>query len=555
MPRAPIVTTITADEYIANMVRFESDASNWLSLYQDCADYGMPNDNQITIKRSPGEEKLDTFQTEGENDIIKLASGLYSYMFPTDAKAFTIKIDNEQLNEQEEVKQALTKAVDVAHEHLIQSTFRQMFFGFLKSLGCFGTGVMYEEPGKTQDVNFVNFHIKNVFYEVDDDGVIDTIYRKFEYTARQAVKKFATDEDGNIDLTRVGTLVNTAYTDNTQRRKKFKFIHIVEPREDVDGKNTDPLTMDYSSVYVCQEDKMIVMESGYEEMPYQIAPFDQDAEEIRGRSPMMKMLPDVKQLSVMKQTRIKGWEKICDPPAVFPSDGSVWPMATQPGGVMYKMPGADDPTWFKFEGDISALDEAIEKEKEEIKSGFFLDLFDVLIDRKNMTATEVRARIEQQLRFLTPIIGRLQSELFNPMIKRVINILIRAEKIILPEIIINAPYTIEYLGPLALAMKTLETQGFVIAMEQLKGFAEAERLEYMDNFNVDVITRDLSRNNGVPATWLLSEKDVKVIREARAEAEQRQALMENMPGIAGAVGDLGKAPEDGSIQQEVRNAA
>jgi hypothetical protein len=242
--------------------------------------------------------------------------------------------------------------------------------------------------------------------------------------------------------------------------------------------------MDIASIYVSVDDKMIVMESGYEEMPYQLPVFDKDAEEIRGRSPMMKMLPDIKQLSVMKQTRMKGWEKICDPPAVFPSDGSVWPMATQPGGVMYKMPGADDPVWFEFKGNIAALDEAIEKTKEEIKSGFFLDLFDVLIDRKNMTATEVRARIEQQLRFLTPIIGRLQSELFNPMIKRVINILIRAKKIEFPDILSGVPYTIEYLGPLALAMKTLETQGFVIAMEQLNAaFAPSENFEYLDNFD------------------------------------------------------------------------
>ena len=83
------VTTITADEYIANLGQFESDASNWLNLYQECADYGMPNDNQITIKRSPGQKKLDTFQTEAENDIIKLASVLYTYMFPTNVVAFT----------------------------------------------------------------------------------------------------------------------------------------------------------------------------------------------------------------------------------------------------------------------------------------------------------------------------------------------------------------------------------------------------------------------------------------------------------------------------------
>jgi len=547
MPKAITVTETTAEEYIERLTQYESDASNWLNLYQECANYGMPGDNQITIKQSPGEEKLDTFQTEAENDIIQLASGLYSYMFPTDAKAYGLKIDNDELNDNDEVKQALTKAVDISHEHLTQSTFRQSFFGGLKSLGCFGTSCMYEEPGKTQVVNFINFHIKNVFWEVDDDGEIDTVFRKFEYTARQAAKKFGEDN--------LGTILTSAFKDNKQRSKKFKFIHIAEPREDVDGKNSDPLTMDIASVYVCVDDKNIVMESGYPEMPYQITRFDKDAEEIRGRSPMMKMLPDAKQLSTMKQTRIKGWEKICDPPGVFPSDGSVWPMATQPGGVMYKMPGADDPTWFEFKGNIAALDEAIVKTKEEIKSGFFLDLFDVLIDRKNMTATEVRARIEQQLRFLTPIIGRLQSELFNPMIKRVINILIRAKKIVLPEILQGVDYTIEYLGPLALAMKTLETQGFVIAMEQLKGFAEAERLEYIDNFNIDVITRDLSRNNGVPATWLNAEKEVIAIRDVRAQAQQQQALMENMPGMAKAAGDLGKAPEDGSIQSEVRNAA
>jgi hypothetical protein len=104
-------------------------------------------------------------------------------------------------------------------------------------------------------------------------------------------------------------------------------------------------------------------------------------------------------------------------------------------------------------------------------------------------------------------------------------------------------------------MKTLETQGFVIAMEQLKGFGEMERTEYLDNFDIDRITRDLSRNNGVPATWLLAEKEVIAIREARAQAQQQQALLENMPGMAKAASDLGKAPEDGSIQSEVRNAA
>ena len=542
------ITKPTAEEYIERMQQYESDRSNWDSLYQECADYGLPGDNQITRSQSPGEKKLDTFQTEGENSIIQLASGLYSYMFPTDAKAFTLKIDDEEANEDDEVKQYLNKVTNTAHEHLVQSTFRQTFFENLKSLGCFGSSNLYSEPGRTQSVNFVNFHMKDTFVDIDDDGVIDTIYRRFEYTARQAVKKFGKEK--------LGENVLKASEDNKQKSKKFKFIHIVEPREGVDGKNSDPLTMDFSSVYVCRDDKNIVAESGYPEMPYQITRFDRDANEILGRSPMMKMLPDVKLLGQMNRVQIKAWEKMCDPPIVLPDDGSIWPLATQPGGVIHKRQGGDDPVWFKFEGNLTGLQDAIEKITQKIKSGFFLDLFDVLIDRKNMTATEVRARVEQQLRFLTPIIGRLQSELFNPMIHRVIGILGRAGKLpAMPESISGKDYTIEYLGPLALAMKTLETQGFVIAMEQLKGFGEMERFEYLDNFNIDQISRDLSRNNGMPATWL---KDIKVRdaeRKERAKTLQLQQLMENVPGLSKALGDLGKKPEDGSITQGIVNAA
>jgi len=543
-----VATETTALEYIERMEQYEADRSNWNSLYQECADYGLPGDNQITHTQNPGEKRVDTFQTEGENSVIQLASGLYSWMFPTDAKAFTLKIDDEQAGDKDEVKQYLNKVTDTVHEHLIQSTFRQTFFENLKSLGCFGTSCLYSEPGRTQPINYISFHIKDCFVDIDEDGNIDTVYRRFEYTARQAVKKF---KEKNL-----GTTVLNAYKDNKQRRKKFKFIHIVEPREGVDGKNSDPLTMDIKSIYVCRDDKLIVQESGYPEMPYQITRFDRDANEKLGRSPMMKMLPDIKQLGAMNKVQIKAWEKMCDPPIVTPDDGSIWPLATQPGGVIHKMPGADDPVWFEFKGNLVGLKDAIETITQKIKSGFFLDLFDVLVDRKNMTATEIRARIEQQLRFLTPIIGRLQSELFNPMIHRAIGILGRAKKLPdIPEAIMDKEYTIEYLGPLALAMKTLETQGFVIAMEQLKSFGEMERYEYLDNFNIDQISRDLPRNNGVPATWLNGEEEVDQIRKERAAQDNLAALMENVPGLAKALGDMSKKPEDGSITQGIMDAA
>jgi len=187
---------VTAEEIIARMEVFEADRSNWDTLFQSCADYGMPGDNQILRKESGGTERPDTFQSVAENAIIQLAAGLYSYMFPTDSKAFTLRIDDEELAEIDEVKSWLDKVTNLIHEHLIQSNFRQAFFEFLKQLACFGTACQYEEKGKKQPLNFICYHIAGIYIALDSERNVDTVYRTCEFTARQAVQEFGKDNVG-----------------------------------------------------------------------------------------------------------------------------------------------------------------------------------------------------------------------------------------------------------------------------------------------------------------------------------------------------------------------
>lgn len=540
-----------AESIITRTEQFESGRSSWDTLWQDCADYGMPGDNQITRKESGGGVRPDTFQSIAENSIIQLAAGLYSYMFPTDSKAFVLRIDDETLSENDEVKTWLDKVTSLVHHYLVQSNFRQAFFEFLKQLACFGTACQYEEKGKKQPLNFICYHIAGIYIALDSDRNVDTVYRTFEFTARQAVQEFGEDklEEAGCEALLV------AYRDAKNKDKKFRFIHAVEPREDATNK-ADPLTMAFSSVYVSRDEKMTVSESGYPELPYQVTFFDRDAMETWGRSPMMKMLPDVKMIGTMKKTRIKGWEKMCDPPIVLPDDGSLWPLATQPGGVIYKRSGGEDPQWFEFKGNLQGMQEAIAEVKSEIRAGFFLDLFDALIDRQNMTATEVMARIEQKMRMLIHIIGRMQSGYFNPQIHRVIGILDRAEKLPpIPEVLSEKEYKIEYLGRLALALKTLETEGFVKTMETMRSFIEGNLLDFLDNFDIDKLTRDMSMNNGMPATWLKAIKQRDVDRAAKAEQARTQAMMEQLPDVAKGIKAVSQKPEEGSPAQEMLNAA
>lgn len=540
--------SVTAEEIIATMDEKETDRSNWDSQFQDCADYGMPQNNQFTTKKAPGATAtIDLFDTTAEESNIQLAAGLYSYMFPTDSRAFVLEIEDEELNEIDEVKQWLEKVTKIIHEHLVNSNFREAFFEFLKSLGCFGTACMYEEKGKKKPIIFICHHMAGVYIATNSDGEIDTVFRKFEYTARQAVQEFGEEN--------LGEKIITVFKGTKSKDKKFNFIHAVFPREDYDPDKDDPINMPVASIYVCRDDEKLISESGYPEMPYQVDRFDKDSLEVYGRSPMMKKLPDIKMANHMQKARIKGWEKQVDPPVLLPDDGSIWPLATQPGGVIHYRAGGDRPEWFEFKGDLREMEKAILTVQQTIQKGFFLDMFDPLVDRKNMTATETIARLEQTMRFLTPNIGRRQTSLFNPMIHRIIGILGRQK--LLPEMpaqLIGKDYSIMYLGRIALSLKTLESEGLTQVIAEWAPMAEAGRTQWLDNLEEDVAFRDSARNRGVPATWIKNEEKRDTERKQRAEQQQAQDLMDRAKDLTGAARNLSGKVEEGSPLQEIVNA-
>ncbi len=555
-----------AQELLDRLSQYKDDRGNWPNLWQQCADYGMPGNRQYTTKTAPGQEQEDTYQTVAESCIIELASDLYSYMFPTDSKAFILTVDDEELVENDDVKQWLSKVTDILHYYLVQSNFRHTFFEFLKSLVGIGTACFYVGRGKKQPIIFHSFHMSSVYIDVDDEEEVDTVFREFEYTPKQAVQKFKEENLGDNIL--------TAFKDpKRMSSEKFPFLHACFPNPDADGKNTDSLTMDFVSYYVNIKDKQIIKQGDFEhsgepEEPYQVVRFDKDALEMYGRSPMMKTLPDVRMLSQLRFIRVKAWDKMCDPPLVLPDDGSIWPLSTAPGSLLHILPNGEKPFWFEFKGDLGGINDAIDKTTQDIRDGFFLRLFDLPLDEKPNTATEIIQRVEQSLRKATPITGRLQSEFFNHLIHRSIGVLDRAGK--LPEMpeelkiaIQKDIVKIEYLGKIALVLKALEVQGFVLTMEQLQSVIKAQSAEQgmqtlrdiLDNFDLDKTSRGIARANGVPATWLRDVDDVKQMRQDRSNQQNILSLVENIPGLSQALANAGKAPEAGSLGERIQNAA
>ncbi len=530
----------TAKQYIERMKRLETDRANFDEQFQDSADYAMPNNSQIISERSSGEVLMDLFDTTAEESNIQLASGLYSFLFPAATRAFELETDDEILAEKDEVKQWFDKVTTLIHKYLISSTFREAFFEYLKSLGVFGTGCLYEEKGKKTVIVFINYLMRDIYIIRNSDGEVDTVFRRFRFSSRQAAQEFG--------LENLGEKIKTAYDSVVDRDKKFEFLHVVEPREERDPEADDPKNMPWSSVYISRDEGEFVndAESGYEEFPYQVSVFDKDSLEDYGRSPTQKKLPDIKMANELKRIRVKAWDKMVDPTMLVKDDGSVWPLTTKPGGVVFYRD--EPPTYWEFKGNLAEINNAISETKQEIQKGYFVDMFDPLIDKQNMTATEVQARVEQKLRFLTPIIGRLQSGLFNPMIQRVIGILSRQGK--LPEMppeLSEKEFSVMYLGRLALALRTIETEGLTKTLAEWSPLGDMGILEWLDHINVPVAFRDSARNNGVPATWLRSEDEVKQIQDDRNEAAAAQQALEAAPELGKAYKATSGKPEEGSL--------
>ena len=150
----------------------------------------------------------------------------------------------------------------------------------------------------------------------------------------------------------------------------------------------------------------------------------------------------------------------------------------------------------------------------------------LITENRNMTATEVVQRNEEKMRILGPALSRLQSELLQPLIIRIFNIMMRGKLFPqAPEILLDQEVDVEQVSPAALAQKGKEIN------EKLKGlelFGNISQLapQSLDYIDPPGLIKSLIQILGLPATMIRSEAQVEEIAQQKAEAQQQQAMMQ-----------------------------
>jgi hypothetical protein len=180
-----------------------------------------------------------------------------------------------------------------------------------------------------------------------------------------------------------------------------------------------------------------------------------------------------------------------------------------------------------------------------------------------MTATDVAERASEKLVQFSPSFTRKTTELLSPMLRGVFGILIRAGQFTPPppdaivtdamgQPIIPEP-EVSYVSRVALAIRAMHNLSLARTMERNAAIAQM-RPEILDNFKWDVISRETSRNDGLPSDWLADESDVEDIRRARAEAEAKAQEQQEAMAMADAAGKAGSVKSDSALGQMMSEA-
>lgn len=430
-----------------------------------------------------------------------------------------------------------------------RANFRRASLETYTQMGTYGTGPMFLGQRRPNALSselsllYKSCPLKDVFLFVNDEGEVDTVFRRFWLNHRQFKQKFP-------EASTPHCMASFDKMQTPPEDKYFEFVHVVYPRTDTDPQALDARRHPIASAYICVPDKVFVGEdAGFRSMPYLTPRTETESGEAYGYSPAVRAIPALGSASAMKKTLIRQGQKAVDPVLLAHDDGVLnGPVDLRPGSVNY---GGVDRNGRRMimpleTGNMNIGRDLIQEERRDINDSFFVTLFQILMETPEMTATEVYERVAERMTLLAPTMGALQTEFLAPCIEREIDLLIEMGRIATsenmpglqmpPELIeADGDYQIIYTSPMAKAMYAEEIGGFnrtvQMALELVNATGDRGHL---DHFDFDAALPEIAEYQAVPTRWMKKPEDIESEREARNQQAMATQLMENAGNMAGA---------------------
>jgi len=511
---------------ISQFEALKQERYGWDDMWQQIAD-NMVGRRDISVIRTPGSRRMSEI-----HDITALLSGellagaLHSLMTNSASKWFRLGVEDPELADHPDVRLWIDEIAQPQLYNAInrpEAGFNPQMHEVYFNLTLFCTAAVSIEEEIGRGVVFSARPLKEVYIAEDPFGRVDTVFRNVRMTARQAKLRW---EDRAPKKAR--ELVT-----KDKPEEKVDLLQVIRPNDEIKPGRLDFTGMPFSSFYIDPNEKDMIDVGGFWEMPIMVSRWSKDAGERYGRGPGITALADAKMLNAMWKTIIKGAQKQVDPPMLMDNDGVLSQLRTSPGSVNIQeatslRENSVRPLLTQGRPDLGI--DLVNRKQQNIQSAFHSEVLP-LFNSPYMTATQVLELVQQAQRFLSPILGRLQSELLEPMIQRVFGIELRAGRLHpIPDVLANQNIQVEYISPIARAQKASDVSAII---ETFQVAAELEQVTpgVIDNLDPDLAIREIADAKGVPVSLVRDAEVVAGIREnQRRLAEENKRKQEMLEG-------------------------
>ena len=528
---------ITFDRRAIN-VRFEDmkeEFGKWRTALKEIREYTAPTHGFFESETPNDGKKIDhekIVNGHAMDALDTLAAGMLSGLTSPSRPWFALGCDDPDLALFKPVKEWLSTVQNRMMTVFSNSNIYQVLHSLYLEIGAFGTGAIMVMPDFDTVIRGYNFTIGEYYLGIDHTGRVDSWARQYSKTVVQMVREFG--------LENCSPAVQSLYNKNQLQQTRI-IRHLIEPNDKRIEWRGDFRGMRWRSVQweeAGRSDQVLRM-SGFNDFPIMAPRWQVRASsDTYGRSPGWKALGDVKMLQKMERDGLLALDKVVDPPVQVL--GTVEHVNLLPGGINHSSqvaPNAGVRAAYQIQPDFVALQAWVDKVISRIDKAYYADLFMMISsdDRSNVTAQEIIQRHEEKLQVLGPVIEGHESELLDPLIDRVFNIMLDAGLIPPPPIELQGQsLDVQYISVLAQAQKMVGTTSIEQYFRFVGGVASANP-DVLDVANFDAGARRYGEDLLIPPELIRSEEEVQRIRKARQaqiDAEKQAQATERM--VAGA---------------------
>ena len=508
---------------------FDSRAS-LLSLWQEIADNFYPERADFTTIRNIGTEFADNLTTSypilARRD---LGNSIGSILRPTSKEWFKIRTSDNWENLGTEGRAWLEWAGSRMKRAMYnrRSQFTRATKEADHDFVTFGQAVIQTSLNRNADgVLYRCWHLRDVAWRENEEGMVDTVYRKWKPTARDLSRIFP----GKLHPNVIAKLEKDPMCE-------IEVWHCITP-SDVYPSGGEPSRTPFKSYYFDIDNKHPMEEVGIFNMEYTIPRWQTVSGSQYAYSPStVAALPDARLIQAMTRVLLEAGEKAVNPPMIAIQEAIRNDVSIYAGGITWVDAEYDErlgevlrPLTQDTRGIPLGLDMARDT-RAMIAECCFLNKLALPPPEREMTAYEVGQRVQEHTRQAMPLFEPMEAEYNAPICENTFAIMLRAgafgSPMDMPRELHGAGYEFAFESPLHDATERQKGQRFLEAKSML---AEAVALDPSASKMVDVkiALRDVLQAINVPSKWTRSEAAVEEMEAAEQQQQQTSMLLEQL---------------------------